>query len=158
MLVLHKLLFSHHSIAVSLSDQRFSCVLLVLRSGFLSFCIFLHFFALRLTHKNALIFNFKDKYWPMRASCCDCVEPSFLLLLPFCPNICGSHYFHFFPFVCLRGGGTVSRNTISLIKTVTEFTEIRNSLGAGMLMMCKDVKLQQGQRQCKRGGGGGTGT
>lgn len=48
----------------------------------------------------------------------------------------------------------VRGNTISLIKTVTEFTEIRNSLSAGVLMMCKDVKLQQGQRQCKKGGRG----
>lgn len=46
--------------------------------------------------------------------------------------------------------GMVKLNTINLIKTVTEFIQIRNSLSASLLMMCIEMKLWQGQRGCKR--------
>lgn len=44
----------------------------------------------------------------------------------------------------------VKQNTINLIKTVAEFIEIRNSLGASLLMTCMEMKLWQGQRGWKR--------
>lgn len=42
--------------------------------------------------------------------------------------------------------GIVKPKTISVITTATEFSEIRNSLGAGLLMTCKEMKLWQGQK------------
>lgn len=50
--------------------------------------------------------------------------------------------------------GIVKLNTINVITTATEFGEIRNSLGASLLMTCKEMKLWQGQKGCKRRGVG----
>lgn len=63
-------------------------------------------------------------------------------------NICPSLVFPSHPLPPARG--RVKQNTINLIKTVAEFTEIRNSLGANLLMTCTEMKLWQGQRGCKR--------
>lgn len=53
--------------------------------------------------------------------------------------------------------GIVKLKTINVITTATEFGEIRNSLGASLLMTCREMKLWQGQKGCKRRGGTGRG-
>lgn len=98
------------------------------------------------THFNTFVLcHFKDKYWMIQNQTANhWLETSLPLLLSFCLNICLSHCF--FPPMW----GMVKLNTINLIKTVTEFIQIRNSLSASLLMMCIEMKLWQGQRGCKR--------
>jgi len=45
--------------------------------------------------------------------------------------------------------GIVKLKTMNVITTATEFREIRNSLGACLLMTCEEMKLRQGQKGCE---------
>ena len=93
----------------------------------------------------------------------------FFLLLSVCgniSNICPSHSFSFFPLCAARSPlppvrGIVKLKTINVIATATEFGEIRNSLGASLLMTCKEMNLQgqkaRGRKRKERRGRGGGG-